>query len=295
MRIEAFLKYLQNEKRCSPHTTKAYKTDLGQFFDFLGYNSNSEYPTREISHPDIRNWLIHLVDAGISNKSINRKLITLNTFFKYLLKERKITSNPLAKIISPKTNKVLPLFMREKEINMLLDATEVFPDNFEGFRNRLMIELLYLTGIRSAELIGLNNNDLDIQTCTIKVTGKRNKQRIIPFTPSLKKCIDQYQKYRDSIKIHDQNAFFITKKGKRIYPKLLYNIVRTYLEHVTTINKKSPHILRHSFATHMLNNGADLNAIKELLGHSNLKATEIYTHTTYEKLKSIYEQAHPRA
>jgi integrase/recombinase XerC len=295
MRIVAFLKYLQHEKRCSPHTIKAYKTDLGQFLEFLDYDSNSDHLFCDLSHQDIRAWLIQLIDNGISNRTINRKLISLNTYFKYLLREGKITSNPLTKIISPKTNKPLPLFIKENEINMLLDAADIFPEDFEGFRNRLMIELLYLTGIRSAELIGLNNNYVNTQSCTIKVTGKRNKQRIIPFAPSLKKSINEYQKCRDSTELHDPKAFFITQKGKRIYPKLLYNVVRTYLEHVTTISKKSPHILRHSFATHMLNNGADLNAIKELLGHSNLSATEIYTHTTYEKLKSIYEQAHPRA
>ena len=290
---DQFLSYLQFIKRYSILTIESYGSDLEQFFAFCTQENIHEI--HEVNHRTIRNWIVLLVDNKISPRSINRKITTLKTYYKYLLREGIVENNPLNKIIPPKTKKRLPEFVEEKQMDTLLDNI-VFADDFEGIRNKLIIEMFYCTGIRRAELVSLHINNVDLSNKTIKVLGKRNKERIIPFNEELKKILIQYINIRKEItNIVQSEYLFITNKGQQIYPKLVYTIVNMYLSMVTTSEKTSPHVLRHTFATHMLNRGADLNAIKELLGHSNLAATEIYTHNTFEKLKKVYNQAHPRA
>jgi len=292
--IETFLKYIEFEKRYSTHTLKSYKTDLTQFNDFC-LNNHLVDNIIEADFKIIRSWIAFLIENGITPYSVRRKLTTLRSFYKYLLKEEVLELNPAVKVLPPKAPKKLPLFIEDNQINSLLDDFE-FGDDFEGIRNKLIIELFYNTGIRRAELINLKLIDINTEDLLIKVLGKRNKERIIPFTKHLVKLIDNYLNIRENLeRINDNDFFFLTKKGNKIYEKLVYRIVKHYLEFITTIEKKSPHILRHTFATHMLNNGADLNAIKELLGHANLAATQIYTHNTFEKLKTIYNKSHPRA
>ncbi|GAB4303063.1 MAG: tyrosine recombinase XerC [Marinilabiliales bacterium] len=294
MLVKGFLDYLQFEKRYSPLTIISYKNDLHQFESFCK-EQLSETNLLNISNKDIRLWVVSLVESGITPISIKRKVSSIKSFYKYLLKEGFTEINPTSKLVLPKTEKKLPEFIDDKEINLLLDQYE-FGENFEGIRNKLIIEFLYSFGIRRAELIELTDNNVNLTDLTIKVTGKRNKQRIIPFSNTLIDDIKKYLSVRQAENIVCQeNYFFLTKKGNKIYGNLVYRIVKKYLQLVTTLEKKSPHVLRHTFATHMLNNGADLNAIKELLGHANLSATQVYTHNTFEKLKLIYKQAHPRA
>lgn len=297
MHKDSFIKYLQFEKRYSSHTIRSYSIDLDQFISFCKH-SLKHFDPLNISHKIIRSWIVYLMENNISPRSVNRKITTLKSFYKFLIREKLITHNPLDKILSPKINKKLPFFVEEAHMNILLSSTSGidFGDDYEGFRNRLIIEMFYLTGIRLSELINLKNTDVDTQNLTIRVLGKQNKERIIPFSKNFKKSIDEYvEKKNKSLNLQQSNYFFLTKKGNKIYEKLVYRVVNKYLHFVTTIEKKSPHILRHTFATHILNKGADLNAIKELLGHANLSATQIYTHNTFEKLKKIYKQAHPRA
>ncbi len=297
MHSNSFIKYLQFEKRYSSHTIRSYSIDLDQFFSFCKH-SLKHFDPLNISHKIIRSWIVYLMENNISPRSVNRKITTLKSFYKFLIREKLIAHNPLDKILSLKINKKLPFFVEEAQMNILLSGTSGidFGDDYEGFRNRLIIEMFYLTGIRLSELINLKNTDVDTHNLTIKVLGKQNKERIIPFSKNLKKSIDEYvEKKNKSLNLQKNNYFFLTKKGNKIYEKLVYRVVNKYLHFVTTIEKKSPHILRHTFATHILNKGADLNAIKELLGHANLSATQIYTHNTFEKLKKIYKQAHPRA
>ncbi len=291
---ELFLNYIQFEKRYSPNTIIAYKKDLEQFFSFL----LSDYQTEDIqsiNHLIIRSWLVKLMEAKINPKSVNRKITTLKTFFKFLIKEEAIVINPMSKIISPKTSKRLPVFVEKEKMDLLFDNIE-FKDNYIDQRNMLIIELFYATGMRLSELVNLKVSDVDIHNCNIKVLGKRNKERIIPISNKVKDTCLKYIHYRNTFFPETQESnFFLKEDGKKIYQKLVYRIVNYYLSIVTTIDKKSPHILRHTFATHMLDNGADLNAIKEILGHANLSATQVYTHNTIEKLKNIYKQAHPKA
>jgi integrase/recombinase XerC len=236
-----------------------------------------------------------MMDNGIAPVSVHRKISCLRVFYRWLRKEGTIKTDPLEKVSLPKRKKTLPVFVSEEALDNLLD-NDNFGDDFTGSRNRMIIEMLYLTGIRRSELAGLRINDIDVSGATVKVTGKRNKQRIIPLTGPFIKRLDDYVRLRNGITMTDnENWLFVTEKGNKIYDKCVYNIVKGYLSMVTTIEKKSPHILRHTFATHMLNRGADLNAIKEFLGHANLSATQVYTHNTFEKLKKIYKQAHPRA
>lgn len=235
------------------------------------------------------------MEKDFSSLSVNRKISTLKTFFKFLLRENNIKSNPMDKVISPKSSKKLPSFVEEAQIIKLLDEFS-FGDDFAGVRNKTIIEMFYNTGIRLSELIGIKHQDVDINNNTIKVLGKRNKERILPLQVSFIKSLRQYMEIKTSqFPELQHDCFFVTDKGNKMYEKFVYRIVNKYLNFVTTIEKKSPHILRHTFATHMLNHGADLNTIKELLGHANLAATQVYTHNTFEKLKSIYKQAHPRA
>jgi integrase/recombinase XerC len=294
MQKESFLKYLQFEKRYSEHTIRAYRSDLNQFYLFSS-NTSDNCNDLQINHKIIRNWIVFLIESNISTRSINRKLVSLSSYYKYLIRTGVITENPLDKVIKPKTGKKLPNFIAKNQMNNFLDNFD-FGNDFEGVRNRLIIELFYATGIRLSELVNLKNTSIDINKQTIKVLGKRNKERIIPFTPNLKIHIVAYLQIKQEKLLTEKNEyFFITKSGKKIYDKLVYRVVNKYLHYATTLEKKSPHILRHTFATHMLNNGSDLNTIKELLGHANLSATQIYTHNTFEKLNTIYKQAHPRA
>jgi integrase/recombinase XerC len=291
---ESFLQYLQIEKRYSPHTVRSYLNDLDQFDGFLKERGQTDDPVDVSSH-DIRAWIVSLLDAGYSAVSVHRKISCLRVYYRFLRKEGIVKNNPLLKIVLPKRRKSLPVFIEEKAMDTLLDEYS-FGDDFKGIKNRTIIEMLYFTGMRRSELIGLRNSDIDLAEATVKVTGKRNKQRIIPLLKPFIKSLENYIKLRDENSGPDKDGwFFITDKGNKLYDKYVYNTVRSYLAVVTTADRKSPHILRHTFATHMLNKGADLNSIKELLGHANLSATQVYTHNSFEKLKKIYKQAHPRA
>ncbi len=293
---EQFLQYIKYEKRYSPNTCIAYKSDLEQFFTYIQHSYGvSEIIT--VDHQMIRSWLSSLMESGIQPRSVNRKITTLKSFYKYLLREKLLVVNPCIKIVSPKTAKKLPVFVEEVGMETLL-ADEEFSDEYSQYRNILILEVFYYTGIRLSELINLKQKDIDDVNLSIKVLGKRNKERIIPITKPLKDKIMHLMEMKEKqsvISKEKEDFVFLSNFGKKLYPKLVYRVVNYYLSAITTINKKSPHVLRHTFATHMLNNGADLNAIKEILGHSNLSATQVYTHTTINKLKSIYKQAHPRA
>ncbi|MDO9185393.1 MAG: tyrosine-type recombinase/integrase [Bacteroidia bacterium] len=284
-----FLEFIQYEKRASKHTLVAYSNDIKQFVTYLS-TTYEITKIAEVNHTIIRSWIVSLMEQKISPRSVNRKITTLKTFYKFLLRQSIVTENPMLKILSPKTSKRLPVFIEKEKMDTLLDDT-VFGDDFEGQRNKLIIELFYATGIRLSELINLKQSNVDLYLCQIKVLGKRNKERIIPFNTILK---DQIQQYITAKADLNDEFLFINKNGKQLYEKFVYRIVNAYLSQITTVNKKSPHVLRHTFATHMLNNGADLNAIKELLGHANLSATQVYTHNTVEKLKNIHKQAHPK-
>ena len=284
-----FIDFIQFEKRASNNTLLAYSNDLFQFVNYLDTVYEIKSIT-EVGHTIIRSWVVSLVEQKISSRSINRKITTLKSFYKFLIRQNIILEDPMLKILSPKVPKRLPSFIEKDKMDTLLDDT-FFGDDFEGIRNKLIIEVFYATGIRLSELINLKQSNVDLYLCQIKVLGKRNKERIIPFNTILKEQIQQYIILKADVK---SEFFFINKNGKKLYEKFIYRLVKTYLSQITSAKKKSPHVLRHSFATHMLNNGADLNAIKELLGHTSLAATQIYTHNTVEKLKSIHKQAHPK-
>lgn len=286
---DSFLKYLQFEKRLSSHTILAYSGDLEQFYTFL-HTTYEIKKLSDINHVLIRSWVVELMEKKISPRSVNRKITTLKTFYKYLLRQGIATENPMLKIMSPKTSKRLPVFVEKDNMNTLID-TIAFGDDLEGIRNKLIIELFYATGIRLSELINLKLVNVDLEACQIKVLGKRNKERIIPFSNEIKNSIQDYMDKKPGL---PGEFLFQLKSGKKMYEKFVYRLVNEYLSVITTVDKKSPHVLRHTFATHMLNNGADLNAIKELLGHASLAATQIYTHNTVEKLKNIHKQAHPK-
>ena len=295
MKFDLFLAYIRFEKRCSPHTIAAYQNDLEQFQTYL-FATYGTLSNKDITHEHIRSWMIKLMEDGMSTKSINRKLSTLKSFFQFLLKKEKIEKDPMLKVTAPKTGKRLPAFVEAEKMEFLLDQVP-YPDGFSGRRDQLVMELLYQTGIRRSELIHLQISDIDFQGQLIKVIGKGNKERLIPINRQLRHLINDYLELRkttfpDLLAI---GQLLLTDKGKPMYPKFVYNLVKKYLSLVTTQDQKSPHVLRHSFATHLSNNGADLNAIKELLGHSSLAATQIYTHNTIDRLKEIYQQAHPKA
>ena len=291
---ESFLQYLQIEKRYSQLTVRSYLNDLDQFFDHLASKGHSMDESGVTSH-DVRAWMVSLLENGYSPSSIHRKVSSLRVFYRYLLKEGIVSGNPLEKLVLPKMKKRLPVFVEEKPLGELLDEYE-FGEDIRGIRNRLIIEMLYETGMRRSELTGLRDQDVDLQEAVLKVTGKRNKQRRIPLLKPLTIKMKEYMELRDAnLPGRDNDWFFVGDKGNKLYDKYVYNVVRGYLSMVTTIEKKSPHVLRHSFATHMLNRGADLNSIKEFLGHANLSATQIYTHNSFEQLKKIYNKAHPRA
>lgn len=292
--VDVFLHYLQNEKRYSPHTLTSYKNDLNAFAEYL----RAVYSVEEVhtaNFPMIRSWMADLSDKDMSPKTIHRKMASLRSFFHYCRKKDFISSDPTLKIKTPKLPKRLPVFVEEQSMIKLLDQV-VFEENFEGKRDQMVLELLYGTGIRLSELIGLKESDIQISKQTIKVTGKGNKQRIIPLNSTVIQCIQSYSDFKKREGIGNTNSFFIvTNDGEQSYPMFIYRLVRKYLDQVTTVEKRSPHVLRHTFATHLLNKGADLNAIKDLLGHSSLAATQVYTHNTIDKLKAIFEQAHPKS
>ncbi len=286
---EAFEKYIKNERRYSPHTVKSYINDIKQYELFLLENNSS---VLKASYQDIRFWLISIIENN-TKKTVNRKISSIKTLYKFLIKYNYIKTNPANKISLIKNDKNIPEFITEDKVNYLIDEIE-FPETFEGERDKLVIEMLFSTGIRKAELINLKERDIDFYSENITVLGKRNKERIIPITKTLKNNIKKYLQKKQKENLTNE-YLFVTNKNKQMYPKLVYRIVNKYISLITTQQSKSPHTLRHSFATSLLNNGADINAVKELLGHSSLAATQVYTHNTFEKLKKVYKQAHPRA
>lgn len=288
---QKFLDYIRFEKRYSVHTVISYSRDLDQFEIYLGevYELND---LLEAGHQMVRSWIVKLMEVGITARTINRKLSTLKSFYKYSLRQGEITKNPMNKVVAPKTAKKLPEFVEQDKMQLLF-RDDVFSDDFASLRDRLMLELLYATGIRLSELVGLKESDVSANA--IKVLGKRNKERIIPVGNFLMELIQNYLNKKKEISLEQNEYLLVTDRGDKLYDKFVYRKVNYYLGVITTANKKSPHVLRHTFATHMLNNGADLNAIKELLGHANLSATQVYTHNTIEKLKNVHSQAHPRA
>ena len=293
--IPFFLEHIRYEKRLSHHTITAYSNDLAQFTAYLQGQYALETPEKADYH-QIRSWIVSLVEDGMDRTSVNRKIATLRSFYAFLLRRKTIETDPMVKISALKTSKKIPVFVEEKPLATLLDDVD-FPDDFKGLRDKLVLELLYGTGIRLAELIGLKTADVNLYEKTITVLGKRNKHRIIPLTPTLFALVQQYlqAKQTEFGSSADELPVIVSDQGIKAYPVLIQRIVKRYLSLVTTLEKKSPHVLRHTFATHLLNRGADLNAIKDLLGHSSLAATQIYTHNTIEKLKKTYDQAHPKA
>ena len=292
--INDFLNYLQYQKRYSIHTVVSYKTDLLAFQSFI----NNDYGTMalpEIKPTLIRTWLASLKEDGNTSKTINRKISTLKSFFKYQVKKDVLQQTPMQVISSPKNAKRLPQFVDKKDIDTLFTHVE-FPDNWGGATERLILQILYNSGIRQAELINLQQHHVDLHNSCIKVLGKGNKERVIPISTELQMSIRSYILYKnEQFAGITESCLLLNKKGKKLYPRYVYDIVKKYLSMVTTIEKKSPHILRHSFATHLTNNGAEINAIKELMGHSSLAATQIYTHNSIEKLKEAFNKAHPKA
>lgn len=292
--VSYFLQHIKYEKRLSHHTITAYEGDLKQFSAFLLF----QYEFKEPEKADfqmIRSWIVSLVDEKIENRSINRKIATLRSFYNFLLRHKTIVSNPMLKIRALKTDKMLPKYVEEKPMENLLDDMQ-FSDDFSGLRDKLVIELLYGTGMRLAELIGLKIADLNLYNNTLMVLGKRNKQRVIPVNKSLVEAIKKYLTLRTDITDDTTNTYLIlTESGMQAYPMFIQRLVKKYLSLVTSLDQRSPHVLRHTFATHLLNRGADLNAIKDLLGHTSLAATQVYTHNSIEKLKEVFKQAHPKA
>lgn len=292
--VQDFLDYLKFQKRYSQHTVISYKNDLDSFFYFI-LNQFGETSLQDIKTTFVRSWLATLKEESMESKSINRKISTLKSFFKYQLRQEKITISPMTGIISPKVNKRLPQFVDTDAMNVLFQHVE-FPDDWDGKTQRLLLELFYNTGIRQAELIGLKETQIDKTNNAIKVLGKGSKERVIPVSAHLLKQMKEYAAAKAlNFEQYDKTCLLVTASGKKLYPGYVYNTVKKYLGLVTTIDKKSPHVLRHTFATHLMNGGADLNAVKELLGHSSLAATQIYTHNSIEKLKDIHKKAHPKA
>jgi len=292
--ISSFLIYLQHEKRYSPHTIQSYRTDLLQFEAFLV--KDFEITLLNVQATQVRSFIVSLSDQKISKNAIGRKLSTLRSFYKYVFSEQKIKTNPMLLIKAPKVPKRLPVFIEDAKMDLLLDNDEIFTDSFSSRRDKMVIEMLFGTGIRLAELLSLKESDINFYESTIKVLGKRNKERIIPVHATLLTQLKEYISLKSIQQNHNKNTtLIVTNTGAAAYPKLIYRIVHRYLTLISTQDKKSPHVLRHSFASSLLNRGADLNAIKELLGHASLAATQVYTHNSVERLKSIYKQAHPKA
>lgn len=289
--VESFLKYLRYEKRLSHHTLLAYEHDLNQFGEFL--QMSFEIAAEHATYPMIRSWIAQLAEAKLEPRSINRKIATLRSFFKYLLIQEAVASNPMQKIRVLKTDKPLPAFVRENDMVSVFEKP--FENTFTGWRDRLVLELFYATGIRLSELLTLSEKNIDLKQQTIKVLGKRNKERVIPFTQNLVSIIKSYTEIRNrDVSNQNHGLLLVTETGSACYPMLIYRIVKEHLQ-ATTAERKSPHILRHTYATHLLDKGAEINAVKDLLGHSSLAATQVYTHNSMEKLKKVFDQAHPKA
>lgn len=292
--IEEFIQYLRYEKNYSTHTVVAYECDLSQFMEYAERQFGVSEPTGFDSDM-LRSWMVSLLESGVAARSVNRKLSSLKTFWHYLRRTGVVTSNPFKKVVPPKTSKPLPVFLKEAEMEALLNPVSVDDECFPEVRDRLIVDLFYSTGMRLSELIGLTDEALDLNGCTLKVTGKRDKQRLIPFGPGLKRSISQYIKLRNEQVERHCDKLLVRNDGSPLYPQMVYRMVHQKMSEVGTLTKNSPHVLRHTFATTLLNRGAELNAVKELLGHSSLSATEVYTHTTFAELKKVYKQAHPRA
>jgi integrase/recombinase XerC len=286
--LEHFIQYLTFEKRYSPHTIGAYEHDVQQFIDFAELTSKKDF--QEVNSFLVRGWIVQLIDDGISNRSVNRKLASLRTYFKWLRKEGEITTNPLAKLQGPKNEKRLPIFVKESELDQAKTSI-LFSADFNGVRDELMFELFYQTGIRLSELIGLKDSDVSEQH--IKVLGKRNKERLIPISNQLSQSIQLFRTMKRKMGI-DSLKLVTRENGMDLYPSLVYRKINVILETLTTSDKKSPHVLRHTFATHLLNRGTGLETLKDLLGHANLSATQVYTHNSFAQLTAVYAQAHPR-
>lgn len=294
MHLKSFLDYLLLEKNYSQLTVNAYKNDLEDFSEFIT-NEYGENNINEVNYAQIRTWIVLLVENGLANRSINRKISTLNTYYKFLLKIGNIKTNPLVKHKALKTSKKIQIPFSETEISTVLDEL-YFQDDFEGIRDRLIIELFYSTGIRRIELVQIKLANVDVSNKMLKVLGKRNKERLIPLIDSVVQSLNLYLQERNKLnRLLDKDFLFLTKKGVKIYETLVYRIINDYFSKASSKVKKSPHILRHSFATHLLNQGADLNAVKELLGHSSLAATQVYTHNSISELKKVHINAHPRS
>ena len=294
MSIESFLQYMQYEKNYSSHTVAAYSRDLTQFVFFIkAHYEDTASDWEHVQTYMIRDWVVSLMEEKNNPKTVNRKLSAVKSLYNFLIKNGMAKTNPVKHVAGPKISKQLPVFVKEKEMNLLLDDVFEIKD-FESSRDKLIIEFFYLTGIRRAELIELKPEDIDSYLMQLKVTGKRNKQRIIPFGQELLSHIKEYEKYKKEEVTSPDNYFFVRTNGEKMYPKLVYLIVQKCLTTVSSLHKRSPHVLRHTFATVMLNHQAGLNHVKEILGHSSLAATEIYTHVTFEELKKVYHEAHPR-
>lgn len=291
---EKFIHYLRAEKNYSSHTEISYLNDLSQFETFI-VREKGVFDITQIEPDHIRIWIAEMVESGIKPRSVKRKLSAVKSFYKYLRKQQVVSKNPAEWVNSPKIDKKLPSFANDHQLSSILEDS-VFDDaNFETVRNRMILELFYLTGMRRSELLSLCDTDIDTYAKTIKVTGKRNKQRIIPLSDKTLQKIEHYISLRDKNNENKNRLLFVKNNGEAMYPAMIYKIIHDQLESIPTLAKKSPHTLRHSFATEMLNNGAEINAVKELLGHSSLASTEVYTHVTFEELKKVYHNAHPRA
>jgi len=294
MSVESFLTYIQHEKRYSPHTVLAYRTDLLHFSTFM--HETYELPPEEARHVHIRDYMVRLMEEEIGANSVGRKLSSLRSFYKYLHRRKVITASPMSMIKAPKVPERLPVFVDDKKLDYLLDSGEFFDESFPSQRDKLVIEVLFGTGMRLSELLGLKNGDVDFYEESIKVLGKRKKERIIPITKQLVAQLKTYIELKSLQNFNNKTEdLFVTDKGTKVYPLFIYKLVKSYLTYISTQDKKSPHVLRHSYATSLLNRGADLNAIKELLGHASLAATQVYTHNSIERLKTVYKQAHPKA
>jgi len=292
--IQPFLDYLKFEKRYSAHTISSYQQDINSFFEFLDQTYGSML-MENITATYIRSWLAGMKEKKMTAKTINRKLSALRSFFKYHLKRGAISQMPTVNVIAPKISKRLPVFMKESETKELLETLAAGSEDWKSLNARMLITLFYSTGMRLSELIGLREKQLDFSRSQIRVLGKGNKERLIPISQDVISLIKDYQKQKTANQEQEEDFLLVTEKGRKLYPKYAYVLVNKHLGGAITLDKKSPHVLRHTFATHLMNNGADLNAVKELLGHASLAATQVYTHNTIEKLKNVHKKAHPKA
>lgn len=292
--IQPFLEYLKYEKRYSPHTLLSYQHDLFEFIDFIDIQFGGS-ALKEISHPMVRSWLAAMKDSGLTGKTINRKISVLKTFFKYCLKTEAIETTPMAKVISQKVSSTLPAFVKQEDTSKLIRALDQSADDWKSLNAKMLITIFYATGMRLSELLNLREKQVDFGKKQVKVLGKGNKERIIPVGADLLSLVRHYQEKKAENFDKTDDVLLVTEKGRKIYPKYAWSLVNSYLGLSGTLDKKSPHVLRHTFATHLMNNGAGLNAVKELLGHSSLAATQVYTHNTIGKLKDIHKKSHPKS